>query len=89
MTNFKHSSELIEFVDDNLKFEENSKDDSNWVENTVVKGKIARYGVFKRLHCRHAKQGLVWERLTTLPSDRSLDLSKFEEFGDDLCLLKW
>ena len=33
-------------ADDNLKFDENSRKFSNWIENTVGKGEIARYEQF-------------------------------------------
>ena len=40
------SSKLKEFADDNFKFDENSRKVSKRVENTVGKGKIARYEQF-------------------------------------------
>ena len=40
------SSKLKEFADDNVKFDENSRKLSEWVENTVGKGEIARYEHF-------------------------------------------
>ena len=40
------SSKLKEFEDNNLKFDENSREFSKWVENTVEKGEIARYEQF-------------------------------------------
>ena len=40
------SSKLKEFADDNFKFGENGRKLSKWVENTVVKGEIARYEQF-------------------------------------------
>ena len=42
MTKFRLFSELKEFVDDNFKFDENSRKFSKRVENTVGKGEIAR-----------------------------------------------
>ena len=33
-------------ADDNFKFDENDRKSSKWVENTVGKGEIARYGQF-------------------------------------------
>ena len=39
-------SELKDFVDDNSKLDENGIKFSNWVENTVRKGEIARYEQF-------------------------------------------
>ena len=43
---FLESSKLKEFADNNLKFDENGRKLSKWVENTVGKGKIARYKQF-------------------------------------------
>ena len=40
------SSKLKEFADDNFKFDENDKKFLKWIENTVVKGDIARYEQF-------------------------------------------
>ena len=40
------SSKLKEFAGDNLKFNENGRKFSKWVENTVGKGEIARYEQF-------------------------------------------
>ena len=40
------SSKLKEFADDNLKFDENGRKLSKRIENTVRKGKIARYKQF-------------------------------------------
>ena len=40
------SSKLKEFVDDNLKFDENGRKLSEWVENTVGKGEMAGYEQF-------------------------------------------
>ena len=37
------SSKQKDFADDNLKFNENSRQFSKWVENTGGKGEIARY----------------------------------------------
>ena len=37
------SSKLKEFADDHFKFDENGRKLSKWVENTVGKGKIARF----------------------------------------------
>ena len=39
------SSKPKEFADDNFKFDENGIEISKWVENTVGKGEIARYGL--------------------------------------------
>ena len=40
------SSKLKEFADDNFEFDENGRKVSKSVENTVGKGKIARYEQF-------------------------------------------
>ena len=40
------SSKLKEFADANLKFDENGRKFSKWVEDTVEKGEIARYKQF-------------------------------------------
>ena len=40
------SSKVIEFADNNIKFDENSSKLSKWVENTVGKGEIAHYEQF-------------------------------------------
>ena len=42
-------SKLKQSADDNFKFDENSRKFSKRVENTVGKGEIARYSVFKWL----------------------------------------
>ena len=79
------SSKLKEFADDNFNFDENCRTFSKSVENTVVKGEIARYEQFllfpqcfqKDLYYRHVKLGLVWERV----KDKSLlYLSIFNQF---------
>ena len=57
------SPKLKDFADDNLKFSENARKFSRWVENTVGKGEIAHYEQFllfptvfsKDLYCRHVK----------------------------------
>ena len=43
---FLDSSKLKEFADDNFNFDENGWKFSKKVENTVVKGEIARYEQF-------------------------------------------
>ena len=40
------SSKMKEFADDNFKFDENGRQLSKWVENTVGKGEIACYEQF-------------------------------------------
>ena len=44
-TNFR-LFKLKDFADDNFKFDENSKKLSEWVQNTVGRGEIARYEQF-------------------------------------------
>ena len=63
------SSKLKEFADDNVKFHENGKKLSKWVENTVGKGEIARdeqfllfSQCFQKAHFPGASKGvIVWE----------------------------
>ena len=53
------------FADDNFKFDENGRKLSKWVENTVGKGEIAHYSVFKRLVSQgHQKKSLHGNGLT-------------------------
>ena len=56
-TTILDSSKLKEFADDNFKFDENDRKLSKQVENTVGKGKIARYEQF--LLCPQCFQRLV------------------------------
>ena len=57
------SSKLKEFADINFKFDENSRKFSEWLENTLGKGEIARYeqfclfpiGFSKDLYSRHVR----------------------------------
>ena len=42
-TSFRLIQTLRDIADDNSKFEENGRKFSEWVENTVGKGEIARY----------------------------------------------
>ena len=68
------SSKLKKFADDNFKFDENGRKLSNWVENTVGKGEIARCEQFLLfLQCFQkacfpgASKGVnVWEWLKLL-----------------------
>ena len=63
------SSKQKKFADDNLKFDENGRKVSKWVENTVGKGGIARYEQFllfpqcfqKALLPGASKGVIVWE----------------------------
>ena len=43
---FLDSSKLKEFADDILRFNENGRKLSKWVENTAGKAEIARFGQF-------------------------------------------
>ena len=64
-----NSSNLKQSADDNFKIDENSRNFSKQVENTVGKGEIARYGQFLLfLHCFKkvcfpgaSKGVIVWE----------------------------
>ena len=64
-------SKLKQFADDNFKFDENSRNFSKQVENTVDKGKIARYEEFLLFPQCFQKAGfpgasksvIVWERV--------------------------
>ena len=63
------SSKLKEFADDNFKFDENGRELSKQVENTVGKGEIARYEQFllypqcfqKACFLGASKGVIVWE----------------------------
>ena len=48
------SFKLKEFADNNLKFDENNRKFSKWVENTVEKREIARHEQF--LHIQQCSQ---------------------------------
>ena len=69
-TNFR-LSKLIRLAEDNFKFDETGTKLSNWLENTVGKGEIARYKQFllfpqcfqKTCTSDTYKPGLVWERV--------------------------
>ena len=43
---FLDSSKLEEFADDNFRFDENGREVSRWIENTVGKREIACYKQF-------------------------------------------
>ena len=62
---------MKEYADDNFKFDESGRKLSKPVENTVVKGEIAPYGV------------IVWEWVNSLPNDKILDQSNFKELEDN------
>ena len=69
------SSKLKEFAEDNFKFDEKGTKFSEWFENTVGKGEIARYEQFllfpqcfqKTCTAETWKPGLVWERVKSDP----------------------
>ena len=77
-----------EFADDNFKFGGYL---SKRVENTVGKGKIARYKQFllfpqcfqKACFPGASKGVIVWEWVNSSPDDKILDQSKFKAFADD------
>ena len=66
--------------DDNFKFDENERQFSKRVDNSVGKGEIACYKqispfptVFsKDLYCKHVNPGLVWERVKSNKNCRKL-----------------
>ena len=68
-------SKQKEFADDNFKFDVNGTKFSEWLENTVGKGEIARYEQFllfpqcflKTCIADTQKPGLVWERVKQMP----------------------
>ena len=71
------SSKLKEFADDDFKFDENCRKLSKWVENTVGKGEIARYAIFKRLVSQgHQKVSLCGNGLNDCLTYRNLVLTK-------------
>ena len=65
-------------ADDNLKFYENSRKISKWIENTVGKGEIACYEqfvlfpqCFQKARFPGALKGvIVWEWLNPFPNDK-------------------
>ena len=76
---FLDSSKVTEFADDNLKFDENGRKLSKRVENTVGKGKIARYKQFllfpqcfqKACFPGASKGVIVWEWVNCLLNART------------------
>ena len=89
------SSKLKVFADDNFKFDENSREFSKRVQNTVGKGENARYEQFlhfpqcfqKICNKKMQKQGLVWERVNpfhTIPNIMMLrgKLRSLKQFGN-------
>ena len=69
------SSKLKEFLDDNFKFDENGRQLSKWIENTVGIGEIARYEqflifpqCFRKVCFPGASKGvIVWEWINSTP----------------------
>ena len=67
---------MKEFADHNFKFDENGRKSSNWVENTVGKGEIARYEQFllfpqcfqKACYQWASKGVIVWEWVKPFPN---------------------
>ena len=65
------STKLKAFADNNFEFDENGRQSTEWLENTVGKGEIARYEQFllflqcfqKTCTADMLKPGLVWESL--------------------------
>ena len=59
-----YTSKFEEFADDNFKCDNNGRKFSEWAENTVGKGEIARYSVLRRLMLQtHKNQGLFGKGL--------------------------
>ena len=71
---------MKEFADDNFKFDENGRDLSKFIENTVGKEEIACYEQFLLFpQCFHkayfpgaSKGVIVWEWVNLLPNDKIL-----------------
>ena len=69
-------SKLKQFADDNFKIDENSRNFSKWVENTVGKGEIAPYEqfllfplCFQELYFPGVSKGVtVWEWYNPFPN---------------------
>ena len=84
-------SKLKQSADDNFELDLNSRKFSKLVENTVGKGKIARYEQFllfpscfqKACFLGASKGVIVWECVNQLPDDRILDWSKLKQIADD------
>ena len=64
-------------VDDNFKFDENSRKFFKWVENTVGKGEIAYYEqfllytqCFQKVCFPGVSKGVVWEWVNPLPDNK-------------------
>ena len=77
------SSKLKAVADDIFTFNEYSRKCCKLVENTVGKGEIAYNEQFLIYPQCFQKQGLVWERVNSLPNDKILDLSKLKAFADE------
>ena len=69
ISQISYKSVLKEFTDYNFKFDEQGRKLSKWVENSVGKGEIARYGQFllfpqcfqKACFTGASKGVIVWE----------------------------
>ena len=84
------SFKLKEFADDNFKLDGNGRKLSKRVENTVGKGGIARYSVFKRLVSQgHQKVSLYGNGLNSdyINKDYIITISKshFFRFNNHPC----
>ena len=83
------SSKLKEFADDNFKFDENGRNLSKRVENTVGKGEIARYDQFllfpqcfqKACFPGASKDVIVWEWVNSSNVESRSDCTFCEEVG--------
>ena len=92
-----YSSNLKHFADDNFRFDENDREFSKRVENTVGKGEIARYEqfllfpwCFGKMYFRHiqTKQGLVWESFKLVTTIFFIFLQSFLPFHFDQFLFE-
>ena len=76
---------MKEFADDNFKSDEDRREFSRRIENTVGKGEIARYEYFllfpqcfqKACTADKQKPGLVWEKVKISLTKGQNDLNSF------------
>ena len=77
---------MKDFADDNFNFDENGRQLSKWVENTVGKGEIARYEqfllfpqCFQKACFQGASKGvIVWEWVNSSSNSKILDTAKLK-----------
>ena len=88
-------SKLKEFADGNFQFDENGRKLSKRVENTMGKGKIARYEQFLLFpHCFQkacfpgaSKGVIVSEWVNSLSKNTILEQSKLKAFAEEKVIL--